>query len=133
MSDSEQWVPQTRTNHARPLISPCMGPTAASTASPSASELALKALVQGSQRSQTLLEQLGARLGELHQGVCRVGAEVEGVRTLVESLPPVVVVEKPVIQPHDSQLLVCDTESVVQGLGLVEKRDRKSTRLNSSH
>ncbi|XP_041945468.1 mitochondrial potassium channel [Alosa sapidissima] len=94
----------------------------ASRAEPSASEAALKELLFCSQNSQALLEGVKAQLGQMSQSVGSVAAELQEVRkTLEMPPPPPVVVERPVIQTQE-QMLVCDTESVMQGLDQAQRR-----------
>ncbi|XP_059425048.1 mitochondrial potassium channel [Carassius carassius] len=84
----------------------------------SASEEAIQEILQHSQRAQGLIESLKPQLEHLEENVEKVETELQAVKTTLQSRP----VEKPVIQTRDTQLFVCDTETVVQGLGQTEKR-----------
>lgn len=88
------------------------------TSTSSASEEAIQEILQHSQRAQGLMESLKPQLEQLEEGVGKVGMEIQAVKTTLKSRP----LERPVIQTRDTQLLVCDTEIVVQGLGQTEKR-----------
>ncbi|XP_043078632.1 mitochondrial potassium channel [Puntigrus tetrazona] len=83
-----------------------------------ASEEALREILQHSQRAQGLIEGLKPQLDQLGENVGKVENELRAFKTTLQSRP----VEKPVIQTRDTQLFVCDTETVVQGLGQTEKR-----------
>lgn len=88
----------------------------------SASEATLREILLYSQNSQVLLEGVKAQLEQMSQSVSSVTAELQDVRKVVETPPqPPVVVERPVIQTQE-QMLVCDTESVMQGLDRAQRR-----------
>lgn len=89
-------------------------PTSAS----SASEEAIREILQHSQRAQGLIESLKPHLEQLEENVGKVETELQAVKKTLQYRPT----EKPVIQTQDAQLFVCDTETVVQGLGQTEKR-----------
>ncbi|XP_041743207.1 mitochondrial potassium channel [Coregonus clupeaformis] len=89
--------------------------------SPSASEAVLKEILLYIQKAQSLIEGLQPQLGQLEQGVGKVESELLEVKNLIETYhreekPPVV------ISQQDSQMFVCETESVMQGLDQTEKR-----------
>lgn len=84
----------------------------------SASDKAIKEILQHSQRAQGLMESIRPQLEHLEENVGKVETELRAVKTTLQTRP----VEKPVIQTRDTQLLVCDTEVVIQGLGQAEKR-----------
>ncbi|XP_029630134.1 coiled-coil domain-containing protein 51 [Salmo trutta] len=89
--------------------------------SPSASETVLKEILLYSQKAQVLIEGVQPQLGQLDQGVGKVESELKDVKNLIETYhseekPPVV------ISQQDSQMFVCETESVMQGLEQTEKR-----------
>lgn len=96
-------------------------PLVARPVEPSASEAALKEVLLYSQNSQVLLEGVKAQLEQLGQSVGSVSAELQEVRKAIETLPPPPVVERPVIQAKE-HMLVCDTESVMQGLDQAQRR-----------
>ncbi|XP_051549833.1 mitochondrial potassium channel-like [Myxocyprinus asiaticus] len=85
---------------------------------PSASEEAIKEILQHSQRAQGLIEDLKPQLEHLEENVGKVETELQAVKMSLQSRP----MEKPVIQTRDMKLLVCDTEIVIQGLGETENR-----------
>ncbi|XP_024240270.1 mitochondrial potassium channel [Oncorhynchus tshawytscha] len=89
--------------------------------SPSASETVLKEILLYSQKAQVLIEGVQPQLGQLDQGVGKVESELKDVKNLIETYhreekPPVV------IRQQDSQMFVCETESVMQGIDQTEKR-----------
>lgn len=117
-----------RTNKAQPSPAPALPQPLpqhqppAPPAESSASEAALREILLYSQNSQVLLEGVKAQLEQMSQSVSSVTAELQDVRKVVEMPPPPpVVVERPVIQTQE-QMLVCDTESVMQGLDRAQRR-----------
>ncbi|XP_030633663.1 mitochondrial potassium channel [Chanos chanos] len=84
----------------------------------SASDLAIKEILLYSQKAQPLIESLKLQLEQLEQSVDNMETELQTVKQSVETRP----VEKPIIQTQDTQLFVCDTESVISGLDQTEKR-----------
>ncbi|XP_016085904.1 coiled-coil domain-containing protein 51-like [Sinocyclocheilus grahami] len=88
------------------------------TSASSSSEEAIREILQHSQRAQGLIESLKPQLEQLEENVGKVETELQAVKTTLQYRPA----EKPVIQTRDAQLFVCDTETVVQGLGQTEKR-----------
>lgn len=102
-------------------VKPMFVPPAAAvvpTSASNASEEAIREILQHSQRAQGLIESLKPQLEQLEENVGKVGTELHAVKTTLQSRH----LEKPVIQTRDTQLFVCDTEVVVQGLGQTEKR-----------
>ncbi|XP_051763289.1 mitochondrial potassium channel [Ctenopharyngodon idella] len=102
-------------------VKPVFVPPAAAvvpTSASNASEEAIREILQHSQRAQGLIESLKPQLEQLEENVGKVGTELHAVKTTLQSRH----LEKPVIQTRDTQLFVCDTEVVVQGLGQTEKR-----------
>ncbi|XP_066526517.1 mitochondrial potassium channel [Hoplias malabaricus] len=93
-------------------------PIAVPPSTPSASEETVKEILLQSQKAQALMENLKPQLEQLEQSVGKVATEIQAVKKSVVTRPK----EKPVIQAKDSQLLVCDTESIIQGLDQTEKR-----------
>lgn len=89
--------------------------------SPSASEAVLKEILFYSQKAQSLIEGIQPQLGQLEQSVGKVESELLAVQNLIETYHRE---EKPsvVISQQDSQMFVCDTKSVMQGLDQTEKR-----------
>nr|XP_046195029.1 mitochondrial potassium channel-like [Oncorhynchus gorbuscha]XP_046195035.1 mitochondrial potassium channel-like [Oncorhynchus gorbuscha] len=89
--------------------------------SPSASEAVLKEILLYSQKAQNLLEGIQPQLGQLEQSVGKVDSELLAVQHLIETYHRE---EKPsvVISQQDSQMFVCDTKSVMQGLDQTERR-----------
>ncbi|XP_020326869.1 mitochondrial potassium channel [Oncorhynchus kisutch] len=89
--------------------------------SPSASEAVLKEIWFYSQKAQSLLEGIQPQLGQLEQSVGKVESELLAVQNLIETYHRE---EKPsvVISQQDSQMFVCDTKSVMQGLDQTERR-----------
>ncbi|XP_035653557.1 mitochondrial potassium channel [Oncorhynchus keta] len=89
--------------------------------SPSASEAVLKEILLYSQKAQSLLEGIQPQLGQLEQSVGKVDSELLAVQNLIETYHRE---EKPsvVISQQDSQMFVCDTKSVMQGLDQTERR-----------
>lgn len=91
------------------------------------SEAALSEVLRYSQNSQVLLEGVKAQLEQLSQNIGSVATELQEVRKVVQTPPPPPppppppVVERPVIQAQE-QMLVCDTESVMQGLDQAQRR-----------
>lgn len=83
-----------------------------------ASEEAIREILQNSQKAQGLIESLKPQLEQVWESLSKVGTELQTVKTTLQSRP----LEKPVIQTRGTQLFVCDTETVVQGLGRTEKR-----------
>lgn len=101
------------------IVKPAFVPPAAAVVpASSASEEAIQEILQHSQRAQGLIESLKPQLEHLETNVGKVETELQAVKTTLQSRP----LEKPVIQTRDRQLFVCDTETVVQGLGQTEKR-----------
>ncbi|KAK2906661.1 hypothetical protein Q8A67_005646 [Cirrhinus molitorella] len=100
-------------------VKPAFVPAAAAVVpASSASEEAIREILHHSQRAQGLIESLKPQLDQLEENVGKVETELQGVRTTLQSRA----VEKPIIQTRDTQLFVCDTETVVEGLGRTEKR-----------
>ncbi|XP_041747853.1 mitochondrial potassium channel [Coregonus clupeaformis] len=89
--------------------------------SPSASETVLKEILLYSQKAQSLVEGIQPQLGQLEQSVGKVESELLAVQNLIETYHRE---EKQsvVISQQDSQMFVCDTKSVMQGLDQTEKR-----------
>lgn len=85
---------------------------------PSASEEAVREILLHSQKAQALMEDLKPQLKQLEQSMGKVATEIQAVKKSVLTRPA----EKPFIQTKDTQLLVCDTESIIQGLDQTEKR-----------
>lgn len=90
----------------------------AQTVTSSSSDKAIKEILQHSQRARGLMESIRPQLEHLEENVGKVETELRAVKTTLQTRP----VEKPIIQTRDTQLLVCDTEMVIQGLGQAEKR-----------
>ncbi|CDQ89109.1 unnamed protein product [Oncorhynchus mykiss] len=69
----------------------------------------------------SLIEGIQPQLGQLEQSVGKVESELLAVQNLIETYHRE---EKPsvVISQQDSQMFVCDTKSVMQGLDQTEKR-----------
>ncbi|XP_065099509.1 mitochondrial potassium channel [Paramisgurnus dabryanus] len=82
------------------------------------SDKAIKQILQHSQRAHVFMESLRPQLQQLEENVGKVETELRAVKTTLQSRPA----ERPVIQTRDTQLLVCDTEMVIQGLDQAEKR-----------
>uniref|UniRef100_A0A3P9AD79 Uncharacterized protein n=1 Tax=Esox lucius TaxID=8010 RepID=A0A3P9AD79_ESOLU len=104
----------------RPEVDPSMvGLT--SQPSLSASDSVLKEILLYSQKAQVLIERFLPQLGQLEQSVGKVELELISVKNMIETynneekLPAI-------ISQQDSQLLVCNTESVMKGLDQTEKR-----------
>lgn len=102
----------------RSVLVPEAVPVSVQPSTPSASEEAVKEILLHSQKAQALMEDLKPQLQQLEQSVGKVATELHAVRKSVVTRPT----EKPVIQTKDTQLLVCDTESIIQGLDQTEKR-----------
>ncbi|XP_028854456.1 mitochondrial potassium channel isoform X2 [Denticeps clupeoides] len=97
-------------------------PAPVSTSPPSKATSAagtLRDVLLSTQKTQTFLEGLKPQVQQLEQSVGKVEVELQALRRCVES--PVRVVGEPVIRPQE-QLLLCDTESVMQSLDQTEKR-----------
>ncbi|XP_072521851.1 mitochondrial potassium channel isoform X2 [Salminus brasiliensis] len=109
---------EVQTVKPRSVSVPAAVPVAVPPSTPGASEEAVKEILLHSQKAQVLMEDLTPQLKQLGQSVERVMEELHTVRKAVSTRP----VEKPVIQTKDTQLLVCDTESIIQGLDQTEKR-----------
>lgn len=86
---------------------------------PSASEAALRELLLGTQRAQTLMEGLQPQLSHLEQSVANVESQLQAVSASVHSH---FVADKVVVSAPDTPVMVCDTEDVMQGLAQTEKR-----------
>ncbi|KAJ7999303.1 hypothetical protein DPEC_G00192980 [Dallia pectoralis] len=88
---------------------------------PSASDTVLKEILLYSQKAQVLIENVLPQLGQLEQSVGKLELELLSVKNMIETynsentLPAI-------ISQQDSQLLVCNTESVIKGLDQTEKR-----------
>ncbi|KAG9260167.1 coiled-coil domain-containing protein 51 [Astyanax mexicanus] len=102
----------------RSVLVPAAVPVSTPPSTHGASEEAVKEILLHSQKAQALMEDLKPQLHQLEQSVGKVATELHAVRKSVVNRP----VEKPVIQTKDTQLLVCDTESIIQGLDQTEKR-----------
>ncbi|KAA0711898.1 Coiled-coil domain-containing protein 51 [Triplophysa tibetana] len=90
----------------------------AQTVPSSSSDKAIKEILQHSQRAQGLMESIKPQLEHLGENVVKVETELRAVKTTLQTRP----MEKPLIQTRDKQVLVCDTEVVIQGLDQAEKR-----------
>ncbi|XP_023853117.1 mitochondrial potassium channel [Salvelinus sp. IW2-2015] len=86
-----------------------------------ATEAVLKEILLYSQKAQSLIEVIQPQLGQLEQSVGKVESELLAVQNLIETYHRE---EKPsvVISQQDSQMFVCDTKSVMQGLDQTERR-----------
>ncbi|XP_038871215.1 mitochondrial potassium channel [Salvelinus namaycush] len=86
-----------------------------------ATEVVLKEILLYSQKAQSLIEVIQPQLGQLEQSVGKVESELLAVQNLIETYHRE---EKPsvVISQQDSQMFVCDTKSVMQGLDQTERR-----------
>ncbi|KAL0977943.1 hypothetical protein UPYG_G00163600 [Umbra pygmaea] len=89
--------------------------------SPSASDAVLKEILNYSQKVQVLIEGLKPQLGQLEQCVGKVELELMAVKNMIETHHSEAK-SSVVISQQDSQLLVCDTESVMKSLDQTEKR-----------
>lgn len=84
----------------------------------SMSEEAIREALLQSQNAQHIMEDIKLYMEQLKQNVGKMTTELQAVRVSVMTRP----VEKSVIQAKDTPLIVCDTESVIQGLDQTEKR-----------
>lgn len=82
---------------------------------PSMSEEAIKEMILHSQRAQSLMEDLKPQMEQIRQNLGKMGTELHAVKKSISA-------EKTLIQTKDTPLLVCETESVIQGLDQTEKR-----------
>ncbi|TRY74119.1 hypothetical protein DNTS_026668 [Danionella cerebrum] len=81
----------------------------------------IQEIIQHMQKSQALIESLKPYLKQLEENILKFGTDLEAVKSSLEANS----LEKTkgkIFQSQDTQLLVCDTEIVVQGLGETEKR-----------
>ncbi|GAA6107994.1 mitochondrial potassium channel [Tachysurus ichikawai] len=84
----------------------------------SMSEEAIKEMLLHSQRAQSNMEDLRPQMEQIRQSLGKMATELQAVKKSILNRP----VEKPLIQTKDIPLLVCETESVIQGLDQTEKR-----------
>ncbi|XP_062842946.1 mitochondrial potassium channel [Trichomycterus rosablanca] len=92
--------------------------SAAPPSKPSVSEEAIREVLLQSRRAQLVMEDLKPHMEQLKQNVGKMATELQAVKTSIMTRPA----EKAVIQAKDTPLIVCDTESVIQGLDQTEKR-----------
>lgn len=85
---------------------------------PSMSEEAVKEMLLHSKKAQSIVEDLKPQMEHIRQNLGKMATELQAVKKSVSAHP----VEKPVIQIKDTPLLVCETESIIQGLDQTEKR-----------
>ncbi|KAB5537110.1 hypothetical protein PHYPO_G00115050 [Pangasianodon hypophthalmus] len=85
---------------------------------PSMSEEAIKEMLLHSQRAQSLVEDLKPQMEQIRQNLGKMATELLAVKKSISDRPA----EKSFIQTKDTPLLVCETESIIQGLDQTEKR-----------
>ncbi|KAF4093961.1 hypothetical protein AMELA_G00007650 [Ameiurus melas] len=108
------------TNRAdeKPISVPITAQSVIPTSKPSMSEEAVKEMLLHSKKAQSLVEDLKPQMEHIRQNLGKMATELQAVKKSVSAHP----VEKPVIQIKDTPLLVCETESIIQGLDQTEKR-----------
>ncbi|KAK3512499.1 hypothetical protein QTP70_015667 [Hemibagrus guttatus] len=108
------------TNRAdeKPVSVPIATRSAILPSKPSISEEAIKDMLLHSQRAQSNMEHLMPQMEQIRQSLGKMATELQAVKKSLSDRP----VEKPLIQTKDKPLLVCETESVIQGLDQTEKR-----------
>ncbi|KAG7318987.1 hypothetical protein KOW79_017461 [Hemibagrus wyckioides] len=84
----------------------------------SISEEAIKEMLLHSQRAQSNMQDLMPQMEQIRQSLGKMATELQAVKKSISDRPA----EKPLIQTKDKPLLVCETESVIQGLDQTEKR-----------
>ena len=102
----------------KPASVPVPVPAAVPPSTPSASEEAVKEILLRSEKAQALMEDLRPQLEQLERSVGKVATEIQAVKKSVLTR----LAEKPVIQTKDTQLLVFDTESIIQSLDQTDER-----------
>lgn len=85
---------------------------------PSISEEAIKEILLHSQRVQSNTDDLKPHMEQIRQSLGKMATELQVVKKSISDR----LVGKPVIQTKDTPLLVCETESIIQGLDRSEKR-----------
>lgn len=85
---------------------------------PSMSEEAIKEMLLHSQRAQSVVEDIKPQMEQIRQNLGKMMTELQAVKKSISDRP----MEKPFIQTKDTPLLVCETESIIQGLDQTEKR-----------
>ncbi|MCJ8744512.1 hypothetical protein PDJAM_G00119560 [Pangasius djambal] len=110
----------TITNRAdeKTISVPLAAQSAISPSKPSMSEEAIKEMLLHSQRAQSLVEDLKPQMEKIRQNLGKMATELQAVKKSVSDRPA----EKSFIQTKDTPLLVCETESIIQGLDQTEKR-----------
>lgn len=108
------------TNRAdeKPISVPIAAQSVIPPSKPSMSEEAVKEMLLHSKKAQSLVEDLKPQMEHIRQNLGKMATELQAVKKSVSAHP----VEKPVIQIKDTPLLVCETESIIQGLDQTEKR-----------
>lgn len=84
----------------------------------SISEEAIKEMLLHSQRAQSNMQDIMPQMEQIRQSLGKMATELQAVKKSISARPT----EKPLIQTKDKPLLVCETESVIQGLDQTEKR-----------
>lgn len=103
----------------KPISVPIAARSAVPPSKPSMSEDAIKEMLLHSQRAQALVEDLKPQMEQIRQNLGKMATELQAVKKSVSDRPA----EKPFIQTtKDAPLLVCETESIIQGLDQTEKR-----------
>lgn len=85
---------------------------------PSISEEAIKEMLLHSQRAQSNINDLKPQMEQIRQSLGKVATELQAMKKSISDRPA----EKPFIPTKDTPLLVCETESIVQGLDQTERR-----------
>lgn len=108
----------TNRTDAKPISVPVAAQPAVPPSKPSMSEEAIKEMLLHSQRAQLVVEDIKPQMEQIRQNLGKMMTEFQAVKKSISDRPT----EKPFIQMKDAPLLVCETESIIQGLDQTEKR-----------
>ncbi|XP_060766810.1 mitochondrial potassium channel [Neoarius graeffei] len=108
----------TNRTDAKRISVPIAAQPAVPPSKPSMSEEAIKEMLLHSQRAQLVVEDIKPQMEQIRQNLGKMMTEFQAVKKSISDRPT----EKPFIQMKDAPLLVCETESIIQGLDQTEKR-----------
>lgn len=97
---------------------PISARSAISPSKPSMPEEVVKEMILHSKKAQSLIEDLKPQMEQVRQNLGKMATELQAVKKSISDRP----MEKPLIQAKDIPLLVCETESIIQGLDQTERR-----------
>ncbi|KAI5607554.1 coiled-coil domain-containing protein 51, partial [Silurus asotus] len=102
----------------KPISGPIAARSATPPSKPSVSEEVINEILLHSQGAHSLVEDLKPQFEQIRQNLGKMASELQVVKKSISTRAA----EKPLIQTKDKPILVCETESVIQGLDQTEKR-----------